>query len=97
MERQTEVSTERRMLTQLRGQLDELDDELARLIQRRGELVREVHDLKAAHDVAVRDWAREQEIMRRIEQVAGPYPRECLRQIWTTLMFWAPATRVDAE
>ncbi len=87
------MSTEQRRLVNLRGQLDEIDAELAQLIQRRGAIVREVHDLKAAHGVPVRDWPRELEIMTRVEQTPGAYPSECLRQIWCTLMFWAPATR----
>ncbi len=93
MERKTEMSTEQRRLQKLRERLDSIDGELALLIQRRGEIVREIHDLKAAHDLPVRDWSRELEILERVGATAGPYPVTCLQSVWATLIFWAPATR----
>ncbi len=95
MERETEVSTEQRILGRDRAELDELDTQIAALIQRRGAVVRRIHDDKADHGLGARDWDREQEVFARLDSHVGAYPAECLRQVWSVLMFWAPATRAE--
>ena len=90
VEREAKVSAEARMLARDRAELDRIDLELAKLVQARGEVVRRIQDARADGG---RDWPRELEVLAAVSDVTGPYPRQCMRQLWSVLMFWAPETR----
>lgn len=56
-------------LSDIRKEIDKVDDELARLLERRYELVSEVAKAKAANGTAVLDRSREEQVLNRINSV----------------------------
>lgn len=54
-----------------RGKIDEIDQEVARLLQERAELARQIGEFKAQQGQSTFDPAREAEVQRAVSQVAG--------------------------
>lgn len=69
----------------LRGQIDETDRELVALFLRRQELARRMGEYKRAHDLPVRDEAREAEVLRSRGDLA-PEQRCAVERLFETLM-----------
>ncbi len=55
----------------LRRRIDQIDEEIIKLITKRLELCREIGELKKAYNIPVVDRRREQQVLER----AGPYRR----------------------
>ena len=67
----------------LRGQIDGIDSEILRLLNRRAQLVLEVGRLKAEHNLDFHVPQREEEIYRRLAvENPGPFPAEAVRPVF---------------
>ena len=67
----------------LRGQIDGIDSEILRLLNRRAQLVLEVGRLKAEHNLDFHVPQREEEIYRRLTvENPGPFPAEAVRPVF---------------
>lgn len=58
-------------LVELRRQIDEIDEEIVRLLSQRMELVKEVGKLKKELNLSPEDPLREKEIIHRLTKSAG--------------------------
>lgn len=52
-------------LEPLRNEIDKVDKELVKLLERRFELVKEIGDYKKSHNLPVLDLAREQQVLQK--------------------------------
>ena len=52
-------------LNELRNQIDEIDQEMAKLFEKRMGLVREVGDYKKEHNLPILDSSREKEVIEK--------------------------------
>ena len=59
-------------LTELRGQIDEIDDEIIKLFCRRMDVAAQVADYKKANNLPIFMPAREREKLQDVAQKAGP-------------------------
>ena len=74
-------------LEELRNRIDELDNQLIKLINERARVVVEIGKLKSKADKPVYAPDREKEVFARImEANEGPLPDKCLFAIWRELM-----------
>lgn len=73
-------------MKQERDKIDGIDQEIARLLQERGDLARQIGLLKADLDRGALDPAREAEVLRRVASVPGPLSPEALRGIFSEIM-----------
>ncbi len=72
-------------LKDIRLQIDEIDDQLIRLLCRRMELSCAVADYKAAHQLPVFHQQREQEILDKVRAQSGPFA-EANEEVFTAIM-----------
>ena len=71
----------------LRAQLDEVDREIVRTLNKRALLVQELAALKGEAGVALYDPKREEEILQRVaEENAGPIYDTTMREIFEIIM-----------
>lgn len=78
-----------RQLAPLRRRIDELDEQIVRLLNQRAEIVIEVGRVKRAAGEAIPIYApdREHAVMQKIRDAnAGPLPDACVQAIWRELM-----------
>jgi len=74
-------------LEELRQRIDELDDQLVKLLNERARIVVEIGKLKNKTDKPVYAPDREKEVFARIAEAnKGPLPDRCLVAIWRELM-----------
>ena len=73
-------------LTELRTQIDEVDSQIVSLFQKRMELVDGVAAYKREHHVPVLASGREEQVLDRVAQLAGPKLAGASRVLFTTLM-----------
>lgn len=74
-------------LPELRAAIDQLDQELLRLLNRRGELAKKVGDLKVRAGEPVYTPIREEDVIQRVlASSTGPLPRETLRAIFREIV-----------
>ncbi len=73
-------------LTELRTQIDEVDSQIVSLFQKRMELVDGVAAYKREHHVPVLATGREEQVLDRVAQLAGPKLAGESRVLFTTLM-----------
>ena len=59
-------------LTELRSEIDKIDDELVRLFGQRMDIAAQIADYKKAHDLPILVPAREREKLRDVAEKAGP-------------------------
>ncbi len=80
------MSDSERMLTALRREIDEIDDQIHDLLMRRTKVVEGVRSLKKAQRVKIRP-AREAEILYRLlKRHQGHFPRRELTRIWREMI-----------
>ena len=72
-------------LTELRTQIDRIDDEMVRLFVQRMDICARVADYKKANGLPVLMPAREQEKLADVTRKAGPEMAEYTRQLYTLL------------
>lgn len=74
-------------LSGFRERIDACDAEIVRLINERLKICLEVGKYKSARGIAVKDAAREREVIARVlEAAAGPCPPEALDRIYRILI-----------
>jgi len=70
-------------LEKLRKEIDKIDDEILRLLNKRGKLVREVGKLKVKEKISYFDPTRQAKILERLkEKNKGPYPYKAIENIF---------------
>ena len=90
-------------LSELRQQLDQTDDDIVRLIARRLQTIGLIAKTKAEHDTAIRDPAREREVLARVEALAsslgisGPLTRKIFSDLIDYSVSRQVASLVDSE
>ncbi len=83
-------------LSGFRERIDACDEAIIRLINKRLKICLEVGEYKSARGIAVKDEARESEIITRVlNDNRGPCPPEVLKQIYRTLI--DAAVRLEEE
>ncbi len=70
-------------IEKLREQIDAVDSEIVKLLNRRIEIVRQIADRKAAGNLPVEDLSREEEIISRLK--TGNLSYEYLRDIYKVI------------
>jgi chorismate mutase/prephenate dehydratase len=71
----------------LRDRIDEVDDTILGLLNRRASIVAEVGQIKKREQAQVHAPRREQEILERLEkQNPGPFPNEAVRAVFREIM-----------
>lgn len=74
-------------LSGFRERIDACDAGIVRLINERLKICLEVGEYKRARGIAVKDAAREREVIARaLEANGGPCPPEALERIWRILI-----------
>ena len=74
-------------LSGFRERIDACDAEIVRLINERLKICLEVGEYKSARGIAVKDAAREREVIARVlEGAEGPCPPEALERIYRILI-----------
>jgi monofunctional chorismate mutase len=72
-------------LTELRKEIDQIDGELVRLLCQRMAVSSKVADYKRASGSPIYHPAREQEILRRLAEKAGPELAEYIQAVYATI------------
>ena len=72
-------------LTELRGQIDAIDDELVRLFRARMDIAAQVADYKKAHGLPIYMPAREREKLQDVAKKAGPEMEGYTRTLYAML------------
>ena len=72
-------------MTDSRGEIDRIDDELAKLFLKRLEIVRDVAESKREKGLSITDPAREREILSRVTGEVGPEYENGARLFFSTL------------
>lgn len=72
-------------LTQLRGRIDAIDDELIRLFCRRMDVAAQIADYKKEHGLPILVPAREAEKLLDVADKAGPEMADYTKELYTTL------------
>lgn len=72
-------------LKEIRDQIDVIDDELIRLFKRRMELSAKVADYKKENNLPIYVPAREQEILQKVANQAGPDMAEYAQSLYSLL------------
>ena len=72
-------------IQQLRGQIDEIDDELVRLFIRRMDVASQIADYKKEHDLPIFVPARERETLAEVAKKAGPEMANYARVLYSML------------
>lgn len=75
------------MLNDHRRRVDEVDDELVRLLNRRAQMSIEIGQLKKEIGLPMRDEAREESILRHVQRAnPGPLDDQALTIIFRTIL-----------
>ena len=74
-------------LDALRDEIDELDLEILRLLNKRHHACMQVGELKRETRKDVHDPAREEALLQRLEDLnAGPFPNDALRDVYARIL-----------
>ncbi len=74
-------------LSQLRRQIDKIDSQILRLLNRRATLVVGIGKIKKKHKLPVYDGRREEAVLRRLTQTTpGPLPPTATRKIFREIL-----------
>ena len=80
------ASTDAR-INELRSRVDEVDQELMRILNERARIVQEIHAIKAEAGKPLFDPKREEEIFRRVaEENEGPIYDTSMREIFEIIL-----------
>lgn len=72
-------------LSNLRSQIDKIDDELVKLFSERMQLSKEIAAYKKAHNLPIHVPSREREILQQVAQKAGPDMEDYTRVLYSML------------
>ena len=73
-------------ITELRGEIDRIDDELLKLFCARMDISAQVADYKRERDLPIFVPAREREILQNVAQKAGPEMAGYARSLYSTIL-----------
>ena len=73
-------------LKELRDEIDKIDDEMARLFEKRAKVACEVAEYKRQHNMEILQSGREEEVIRRAEELVSPDMTDGVGLFFTTLM-----------
>lgn len=74
-------------IADFRKKIDELEDELVLLLNKRASYAKEIGKIKKAKGLPVIDAAREAEILDRVAaKTAGPFPPESIRKLFELII-----------
>ena len=73
-------------LKELRDEIDKIDDEMAKLFEQRAKIACEVAEYKRQHNIAIFQGGREEEVIKRAEELVAPDLAEGVGLFFTTLM-----------
>lgn len=72
--------------TELRDEIDRVDDEIIRLLKRRFELVHNIGDLKNSKGIEVYDKSREKEVIERCKERSKGIDKEFIEKFIQLVM-----------
>ena len=70
----------------IREEIDSIDAEIIALLESRFNLTREIGRIKRSLDKALFDESREEEILKKIDELALIYPKDDLKDIFKSIM-----------
>ena len=70
----------------IREEIDSIDAEIIALLESRFNLTREIGHIKRSLDKALFDESREEEILKKIDELALIYPKDDLKGIFKSIM-----------
>ena len=83
-------------LEELRKEIDELDEEIVRLVGRRAEIARKIGEIKEAEDLSAYSPERERAVYEKItSHEGGPLPGSCIRAVYCEIMSGAIALQKE--
>ena len=86
-------------LKDLRARIDELDDELLELLQKRAAVALEIGQIKKRHALAVADPPREEAVLDRlmIKSQGRPLPGQAIRDIYSAIIRACRAAQTGSD
>ena len=73
-------------LKELRDEIDRIDDEMAELFEKRASIACQVAEYKRAHNMAVYQGSREEEVLQKVSEAVSPELRDGAKLLFTNLM-----------
>ncbi|MBL6693256.1 MAG: chorismate mutase [Proteobacteria bacterium] len=70
----------------IREEIDSIDSEIIALLESRFNLTKEIGPIKRSLDKDLFDESREEEILKKIDELALIYPKEDLKEIFKLIM-----------
>ena len=80
-------------IKELRAEIDRIDSEIIRLYGERMDTARRIGQYKKEHGLPVTDTGREQEVLKRVSELAGEENAEGARELFRLLMAQSRATQ----
>ena len=77
---------DKKTLVFIREEIDSIDAEIIALLESRCNLTREIGRIKRSLDKALFDESREEEILKKIDELALIYPKDDLKAIFKSIM-----------
>ncbi len=81
-------------LSDLRKRIDGIDDQLIRLLKERMDCTDEIGNRKAQDGIPVRNAAREEEILQKVDEIVPEDMREDIRQLYRALFACSRARQI---
>ena len=74
-------------LAELRNQIDELDEQIVKLLNARAQIVLDIKEVKRKEGLPIHDGQREEEVFKKISEIShGPLDEKTLRQIYQKII-----------
>jgi len=74
-------------LAELRNRIDELDEQIVKLLNARAQIVLDIKELKRKKGLPIHDGQREEEVFEKIGKISdGPLDEKTLRQIYRKII-----------
>ena len=85
--RMAKMKQEERQLAELRNRIDELDEQIVKLLNARAQIVLDIKELKRKKGLPIHDGQREEEVFEKIGKISdGPLDEKTLRQIYQKII-----------
>ncbi len=82
--KEEEIVTE---LKRLRGEIDEIDSEILKLLNKRAQVVLKIRKAKEEKQLTVHSPEREGEILKRLQAISpGPFPNDALKKVYREIL-----------
>jgi len=74
-------------LAELRNRIDELDEQIVKLLNARAQIVLDIKEVKRKKGLPIHDGKREEEVFEKIGKISdGPLDEKTLRQIYQKII-----------